>query len=151
MQEIRLSAVDGDLSAAGGEVALGGDDLVVVLTELHALGSPGVEVGLHVDGAGAALVLADGPVLVEGLGAVDGGLVDTLGLGDLVGRAVGSDAALDGSLRGWVVGAEVLNDVVLDERVAGPAVDGEVGVAVGLVATGVGDGAGVIVSSGVRL
>ena len=35
---------------------------------------------------------------------------------------------------------EVLNDVVLDERVASPAVDGKVGVAVGVVGTRVGDG-----------
>lgn len=36
---------------------------------------------------------------------------------------------------------EVLNDVVLDERVTGPAVDGKVGVAVGVVGARVGDGA----------
>jgi len=35
---------------------------------------------------------------------------------------------------------EVLNDVVLDERVASPAVDGKVGVAIGVVGTRVGDG-----------
>jgi hypothetical protein len=110
-------------------------------TELHALGSPGVEVGLHVDGTGAALVLADRPVLVEGLSTVDGGLVDTLGLGDLVRGAIGGDGALDCGVGGGVVGAEVLNDVVLDQRVAGPAVDGEVGVALRVVGAGVGDGA----------
>jgi hypothetical protein len=136
-----FGAVDSDRRAAGGEVTLGGDDLVVVLTELHALGSPGVEVGLHVDGAGAALVLADGPVLVEGLGAVDGGLVDTLGLRNLVGRAVCGDGALDAGRRGWVVGTKVLNDVVLNEGVASPAVDGKVGVTLGAVGTGVGNGA----------
>lgn len=112
-----------------------------MLTELHALGGPGVEVGLHVDGAGAALVLADGPVLVEGLGAVDGGLVDTLGLRNLVGRAVRGDGALDAGGRGRVVGTEVLNNVVLDKGVAGPAVDRKVGVTLGAVGTGVGDGA----------
>jgi len=35
---------------------------------------------------------------------------------------------------------EVLNDVVLDEWVASPAVDGKVGVAVGVVGTRIGDG-----------
>lgn len=110
--------------------------------ELHALSSPCIEVGLHVDRAGAALVCADGPVLVEGLGAIDGGLVDALGLRDLVGGAVGGYGALDGGLRGGVVGAEVLDDVVFDQGVAGPAVDGEVGVTAGVVGTGVGDGAG---------
>ena len=111
-----------------------------MLTELHALGGPGVEVGLHVDGAGAALVLADGPVLVEGLGAVDGGLVDTLGLRNLVGRAVGGDGALHAGSRGRVVGTEVLNNVVLDKGAAGPAVDGKVGVTLGAVGTGVCNG-----------
>lgn len=109
--------------------------------EPHSLGSPGVEVSLHVNGTGAALVLADGPVLLEGLGAVDGGLVGALGLGDLVRGAVGGERALDGGLRGGIVGAEVLDDVVFDQRVAGPAVDGEVRVAVGVVGAGVGDGA----------
>lgn len=110
-------------------------------TKLHALGSPSIKVSLHVDGAAAALVGAHRPVLVEGLGAVDGGLVDALGLGDLVRRAVGGDGALDGGLRGGVVGAEVLDDVVFDQWVAGPAVNGKVGVAVGVVRAGVGDGA----------
>jgi hypothetical protein len=36
---------------------------------------------------------------------------------------------------------EVLNNVVLYKRVASPAVDGKVGVAVGVVGTRVGDGA----------
>jgi len=111
--------------------------------EPHALSSPGIKVGLHVDRAGATLVLADRPVLVKGLGTVDGGLVDALGLRDLVGRAVSGDGALDRRLGGGVVGAEVLNDVVFDQRVAGPAVDREVGVAVGFVGARVGDGAGV--------
>ena len=39
---------------------------------------------------------------------------------------------------------EVLNDVVLDERVASPAVDGKVGVAVGVVGARVGNGADMI-------
>jgi hypothetical protein len=44
-------------------------------------------------------------------------------------------------LRGGVVGAEVFHHVVFDQGVAGPAVDGEVGVAAGGVGAGVGDGA----------
>ena len=42
---------------------------------------------------------------------------------------------------GRVVGAVGLDDVVLDERAARPAVDGEVAVAVGLVGAGVRNGA----------
>lgn len=138
---MRLSAVDGDLRAAAGEVSLGSNNLVVVRSKLHALGGPGVKVSLHVHGTRAALVGADRPVLLEGLGAVDGGLVGALGLRDLVRGAVSGQGALYGRLGRGVVGAEVLDDVVLDQRVAGPAVDGEVGVAIGLVGTGVGDSA----------
>lgn len=43
---------------------------------------------------------------------------------------------------GRVVGAEVLDDVVLDEGAGGPAVDGEIAVAVGIVGAGVVDDPG---------
>jgi hypothetical protein len=81
------------------------------------------------------------PVLLKGLCAVDGGLVGAGALRNLVRGTVGGHGALVGRLRRRVVRAEVLDDVVLDQRVAGPAVDGEVGVAVGVVLAGVGDGA----------
>lgn len=70
--------------------------------------------GLHVDGAAGALVLADGPVLLEGAGSINGGLVDAGGLGNLVGGAVGGESALVVGVGGWVVGAEVLDNVVLN-------------------------------------
>jgi hypothetical protein len=138
---IRLSAVDGDAGRAAGEVALSGNNLVVVLTELHALGRPSVEVVLHVDASAGALVLADGPVLLEGLGTIDARRICASCGCDLVAGTVGGDGSLDLGLGGGVIAAEVLNDVVLDERVAGPAVDGKVGVAVVLVGSRVGDGA----------
>ena len=109
--------------------------------ELETGAGPGVEVVLHVDGAAGALLLADGPVLVEGGGAIDGGLVDALGAVDVVDTAVRGDGPETGGARARVVGAEVLDDVVLYERVASPAVDGEVRVAVGGVGAGVVDGA----------
>jgi len=43
--------------------------------------------------AAGALVLADGEVLAESAGALDGGLVHLSVLADLVGRAVAGDAA----------------------------------------------------------
>ena len=45
------------------------------------------------DGAADALDLADGPVLVKGGGALDGGLVDTSRAVDVVGAAVGLERA----------------------------------------------------------
>jgi hypothetical protein len=112
-----------------------------VLTELHALAGPRIKVSLHVDRTAGALVLANRPVLLKGRGTINGWLVGAGALGNLVGAAVGSDSTLVLRLRRRVVRAEVLDNVVLDERVAGPAVDGEVGVAVGVVGARVGNGA----------
>lgn len=86
------------------------------------------------------LVHAVGDVLPEGGGARDGGLVDLLVLPDLVGAAVGLEGAQLLALgRPGAVGG-VLLYVVLDQRVAGPAVDGDQDRAAGLLrAAGEGD------------
>jgi hypothetical protein len=120
---------DGDGTGAAALVALGGDDLVVVGAELEAGLGPGVEVGADVDRARRAVALADRPELVKGAGTLDRGLVDPLRLGDGVGAAVLLDGAKLGGLRRWVVVAERLDDVVLDQRVLGPSVDSQVAVA----------------------
>lgn len=91
--------------------------------------------------AANTLALANGPVLVEGSGALDRWGVDTGVLVDLVGAAIGVNGALVGATSRGVVVAEGLNDVVLDEGVGGPTVDGEVAATVGVVAARVGDGA----------
>lgn len=96
--------------------------------------SPGVEVVGRVDRAAGAVSAADRPVLVKGGGSDDGRLVDTLGSVDVIDTAVRCNLTQLGGTGGWVVGSKVLNDVVLDERVARPAVDGEVAVSVGVVA-----------------
>ena len=80
----------------------------------------------RVDGATDALGAADGPVLIEGRGAENRGLVDAAGLVDVVGAAVVVDGAEALRARRGVEGAVGLDDVVLDERVGGPAVEGEV-------------------------
>ena len=80
-----LRAVDSDGSATTGEVSLSSDDLVVVGTQVHALAGPGIEVSLHVNRAGRALVLTNRPVLLKGLGAINGWLVGAGRLCDLVG------------------------------------------------------------------
>lgn len=111
-----------------------------MLTELHALAGPSIEVGLHVDRSAGALVLTNRPVLLKGRGTIDRWLVGAGALGNLVAGAVDGDGTLVLRLRRGVVGAEVLDNVVLNQRVAGPAVDGKVGVAVGVVRARVGDG-----------
>ncbi|KAI6754144.1 hypothetical protein HG530_013320 [Fusarium avenaceum] len=142
----RSTLRDGDGRRAAAEVTLGSDNLVVVGTELHAGLRPGIEVGADIDAALGAVLLADGPVLLEGLGAVDRGGVGASGLEDLVGAAVNLNGSLALSAAGGVVGAECLNDVVLDERALGPAVDGEVAVTVGGVLSGEADGSAWLVS-----
>jgi hypothetical protein len=86
-------------------------------------------VSAEVDGAAGAVLLADGPVLLEGGGTLDGGLVGASGLEEGVGAAVDLSGADGGGGGGRVVGTEGLNDVELDQRALGPAVEGEVPVA----------------------
>ena len=85
--------------------------------ELHAKAGPCAEVSAHVDGAGRALALADRPELLEGRGALDGRCVGALVGVDIVDAAVDGDRALLGGAGAGVVGAEVLDDVVFDQRV----------------------------------
>jgi hypothetical protein len=92
----------------------------------HATSLPTIKVILHGHAALGALVLAHRPVLLEGLGAVDRRLVDAGRHTNLVGAAVGLEGALGlGAAVACtgVVGAVGLDDVVFDQRGAGPAVD----------------------------
>jgi hypothetical protein len=86
-------------------------------------------VSAEVDGAAGAVLLADGPVLLEGGGTLNGRLVGAGGLEESVGAAVDLGSADGGGGGGRVVGTEGLNDVELDQRALGPAVEGEVPVA----------------------
>lgn len=89
-------------------VALHRHDDVHVPTQPHPPLGPLVKVLLGGDGASDALLGADRPVLLEGAGAVDGGLVDTGGLEDLKGALVtGGEVALGGP--GLVGGLEAQN------------------------------------------
>jgi hypothetical protein len=88
-----------------------------------------------VDGAADVHGVADGPVLLEiGVVAFDGGRVGALLLPDLVGAAVALVAAVLGcaDIVGRVVVAHGFDDIVFDEWVVSPTVEGEVGGAVGL-------------------
>jgi hypothetical protein len=68
----------------------------VLGTKLHASLGPSVKVSLDINAATDTLLLADGPELLEGRRAVDGGLVDARGLEDVVGAAVDGDGGLLG-------------------------------------------------------
>lgn len=138
-----LLGLDVNVGRTAALVTLSGDDLVVVRTQTQTGGRPGVEVVLHGDGAADALGGADGPVLVEGRGALDGRLVVAGGEVDVVGAAVALERALVLRVGARVVGAVGLNHVVLDQRVVSPAVHGQVPVAARVERTAVVDGAGV--------
>jgi hypothetical protein len=113
----RLSGVGhGDSGRATAEVALRGHDLVVVLADGQAGSAPGVKVAARLDSTAGALVAADRPVLLEGLGAVDAGGVCARAARNVVGAAVALDGAEALGLRRGVVGAEVLDDVILSKR-----------------------------------
>lgn len=84
---------------------------------------PGVEVVVDGDGAAGAAAAADGDVLVEGLGALDGWCIDALVLPDGVGAAVTADRTLHRACLGEA--GRVLNHVILNEWVGGPAIDGQ--------------------------
>ena len=101
--------------------------------------SPSIEVILHVDTATDALLLTNRPVLVESPRAINGGLVDAGGHENIICAAVGSDGSLLLCCAGRVVRAVRLNNVVFHERVAGPAVNGQVAIALGVEGTAVVD------------
>lgn len=62
-------------------------------------------------------------------------------MADTVGRTVALDSAeVLSSARRVILGVEVLDDVVLNERVLEPSVDSEVAVSIGRVGTRVGNG-----------
>lgn len=112
-----------------------------MVTKVEADILPGLEVSTGVDRSAGTLVASNRPELLKGLVTLNGGGVDTGADVDVVDRSVNSDLTLLLAAGRGVVGAEVLNDVVLDERVLGPSVNSEVAVAVDVVSTGVLDGA----------
>jgi hypothetical protein len=118
------------------KVALYSNNLVIQRSERQAQVLPSIEVVRNGHRAAGAVGAAHRPVLVKGGRSDNGRLVDALRAVNVVDAAVGRHLAQLGGAGGRVVSAKVLNDVVLDERVRGPAVDGEVAVAVGVVAAG---------------
>lgn len=109
-------------------ITLSSEDLIVVLSKLLSILGPRVEMVLDCNSASNTLTLPDAPELLECRRAVDAGLVDAGGLQNVVCAAIRGDGTLLLSSRAGVVGAVGFDDVVLDQRVAGPTVEGDVGV-----------------------
>ena len=91
------------------------------------------------DGSTTAFGLANRPILIEGRSALDRGFVGAYAQVDIVCSSVGGDRALVLEAARGIVSAEVLHDVVLDERARGPAVNGKVTIAIRLIGGGEGD------------
>lgn len=118
------SRSNNDVRGSGAVVTLGRDDLIVMRSQFHSKGSPCVKVGGDIDGAARTVALTNGPVLLEGRRSQDRRLVGAGRLEDLVGAAVNSDGTLCACSRRGIVVAEVFDDVVLNQGVRGPAIDG---------------------------
>lgn len=106
----------------------------------HPISSPRIKVILHIDTARTALTLPNTPILLKGLSTINRRLVNASRHSDVVGSAIGSNSAFALRVGGGVERAVGFNDVVFNERVAGPAIDGEVAVALGLEGTTIVDG-----------
>src|SRR5690606_126790 len=107
---------------------------------------PGVEVAASVHLAARPLLPPNRPVLFESLRSIDAGGGVSGRPAEVVDAVVAVNLAKGlGAGRG-VIGSEVLDDVVLNEGVAHPAVDAEIAVSVGLVGAGVFDAPVIFVS-----
>lgn len=94
-----------------------------MLAKVHAIRCPLLEVVLKGNGTAAAARVSDRNVLLEGRGTLNRWLVGLLMLPNCVGSSIAGECALDGTLLGRV--ACIFHDVVFDERVGSPTVDGQ--------------------------
>lgn len=80
-------------SRAAAVVCFRSDNLIVVVTKGHTGALPGVEEGAHIDSAACAVLLADGPVLLEGLNSINRRRVGTRAFIQIIGGAVHGNRA----------------------------------------------------------
>jgi len=121
------------------KVTFSGYDLEAMLrAQLQSIFLPSVKVARRADvagevGTGMPQRTTDTPERFEGLGAVDRRLVDTGESDNIVPAAVAGDSPFPHPSRAGVVRAERVHDVVLDEGVTSPTIDGEAASPVGHV------------------
>lgn len=109
-------------------------------TQVQTNVGPCVEVVSSVNRSADAVGGTDGPVLLKGRGALNGGCINSSTLIDVVRSPVRLKSPLIAGTRGGIVCSEGFNNIVLDKRVGAPAIDSKVAVAIGVVATAVVDG-----------
>lgn len=103
--------------------ALHGDDLIVQGAKVHSEIGPSLEMVLDGNGAADTRRVANRDVLVKGRCALNGRFVDTLVLPDGIGSSVTVYRALHGA--GLVHVHLIIDDVILNQWVGGPAVHGK--------------------------
>lgn len=111
---ILSSRVNGNTSSTGTLIPLRSDNHVVKGPQRHAGLLPGIKEVARSHGTAGPLRPADGPVLVKGLGPIDGRRIRPRGLVQVICRTVRRDGALLGGPGGgaWVIFAKVFEDVI---------------------------------------
>lgn len=131
------SSLDSDAGGSTALITLSGNYHIVMGAKRHAMRGPGVKMVARGHRATDSMRCANRPVLRESLSTVDRRSVDTSRRVDVVGAAIRLNGPLEFTAGAGIVRAKTLNNVVLDERVAGPAVNSQVRVAIGLVSPGI--------------
>jgi hypothetical protein len=103
-------------------------NLIIMAPQLLSKLTPRIKMRLDINCAAHTLLLPNAPKLLESRRAINARLVGARGLQDIVGAAVGGDGTLFLSSRSGVVGTVGLDNVVLDQGVARPAVERDVAV-----------------------
>lgn len=128
-----------DIGRPAATVSLRRNDLVIERPQRHSEFGPRFEVVCSGDGSTGALVRTDGEVLVEGLGALDGGFVGADILVDVVIGSIGGHATLVCATGRGIVSTEILVYIIFYKRLGSPAIDRKVTIAHWLVVGSVGN------------
>lgn len=105
-------------------IPLSRQNLIIKAAQRHTRIRPRIEMRPRINTASNTLTASHTPVLLECRRAHDTRRIGPLRLVDIVGRAVGVHGSLVRLAATGVVGAVAVDDVVFDQRVACPAVDG---------------------------
>jgi hypothetical protein len=127
------SGAGSDCRLAAPPLSLDTDEHALVISKRQASLLPGVKVLAGGDGPTDMALRSDGPVLRKGRGADNRWCVHTPLHPDFVGGAIRLERAVARRILiiGRMMDAKVLNYVVLDQRVCGPAVKSEIRVPIG--------------------
>jgi hypothetical protein len=123
-----LMSLDIDIRVTTALVSLSSNNLVIMVTKIHLMIPPSIEVIVHVHRSADTLGGTNGPVLLKGFRAINGRLVVTRGNIDVVGSSISVERSLVLCTWAWVIGSVGFDNVVFYEGIAGPAVDGEIAV-----------------------